>query len=68
MLKMDEELGSRKLEAKMILQIHDELVLEVSEKEETVVRQLLKTTMENVMELDVPLVVNLASSKNLAKI
>ena len=68
MLQVERELRRQRLEAKMILQIHDELVLEVPEEEIEATEQLLKTAMENVIHLDVPLVVNLAVSRNLAKI
>lgn len=68
MLQVDRELRRQRLEAKMILQIHDELVLEVPEEEIGATEQLLKSAMENVIKLDVPLVVNLAVSTNLAKI
>ena len=67
MLSMDEEIRARNLAAKLILQVHDELVLEVPEKEATETEELLKRVMENVLQLDVPLVVNIAASRNLAK-
>jgi DNA polymerase-1 len=67
MLQVDRELRRQKLEAKMVLQVHDELVLEVPEEEIAATEQLLRTAMENVIHLDVPLVVNLALSTNLAK-
>jgi DNA polymerase-1 len=68
MLQVDRELHRQRLDAKMILQIHDELVLEVPEEEIEVTEKLLRSAMENVVQLDVPLVVNLAVSTNLAKI
>jgi DNA polymerase-1 len=68
MLQVERELHRQRLEAKMILQVHDELVLEVPEEELGATEQLLKTAMENVIQLDVPLVVNLAVNTNLAKI
>jgi len=67
MLQVERELRRQRLDAKMILQIHDELVLEVPKEEIEVTEQLLKSSMENVIQLDVPLVVNLAVSNNLAK-
>ena len=51
----------------MILQVHDELVLEVPNEEVDLVKKLLKTAMENVINLDVPLVVNISASTDLAK-
>jgi DNA polymerase-1 len=67
MLKVDHEIGKQGLGARMILQIHDELVLEVPENELKTTTGLLKSAMEEVIEIDVPLVANLSTSKNLAK-
>lgn len=68
MLAVNRELGRQKLEARMILQVHDELVLEVPEPELDQTEKLLKAAMENVIDLAVPLVVNLNAAKSLAKI
>lgn len=68
MLQVERELWRQRLEAKMILQVHDELVLEAPVEEVDVVKELLKIAMENVITLDVPLVVNVNVSSNLAKI
>ena len=66
MLKVDRDLGKRE-GARMILQIHDELVLEVLDRELKVTSSLVTRAMESVMELDVPLKVNLHVSQNLGK-
>ena len=68
MIKLDRELAKAKLKAKMVLQIHDELVLEVPEKEGDITEKLVKECMESVIELDVPLVVNISTGNNLAKV
>jgi DNA polymerase-1 len=68
MLKVDREVTGRKLGARMILQIHDELVLEVPEKEIDETGELLRAAMENVIRIDVPLVANISVSRNLAKV
>jgi DNA polymerase-1 len=68
MLKVASEIPRQGLGGRMILQIHDELVFEVPEDEVEATTKLLKAAMENVIKLDVPLVVNLSVSKNLAKI
>lgn len=68
MLRVERELRRQRLEAKMVLQVHDELVLEVPNEEISAIEQLLRTAMENVIHLDVPLVVNLAVGTNLGKI
>lgn len=61
-------LKQQNLTAKLLLQIHDELVFEVaaSEIEQTAI--LVKEEMESVLVLDVPLVVNLVTGKNLAEV
>jgi len=68
MIKVDQEIRKTKLQAKMLLQIHDELVFEVPEKEVDRTEKLIRESMESVMKLDVPLVVNIATGKNLSKV
>ncbi|HHB76900.1 MAG TPA: DNA polymerase I [Desulfobulbus sp.] len=65
MLEVDRVLAAQNLQGRMILQIHDELVLEIPEEELEKSSSLLKKAMENVMELIVPLVVNLQVGQNL---
>ena len=65
MLEVDRVLAKEKLSGRMILQIHDELVLEIPESEMDKSSKLLQAAMENVMELCVPLVVNLQTGQNL---
>ena len=50
--------------SKMILQVHDELIFDVLESEFDSVCNLVKTTMENIYELSVPLKVSTDSGKN----
>jgi len=68
MIKVDQQLKKTKLKAKMLLQIHDELVFEVPEKEVEKTEKLVKKCMESVMKLDVPLVVNISVGHDLAKV
>ena len=65
MLEVDRMLLQKNLHGRMILQIHDELVLEVPEDEVEKISGYLKNAMENVMALSVPLVVNLQVGQNL---
>jgi len=51
-------------EGNMILQIHDELILELPDEEIAPLTPLVKTTMENVMQLKIPLVVDISIGKN----
>jgi DNA polymerase-1 len=56
------------LGAKLLLQIHDELVFEVPASEIEATGEVVKEAMEGVMHLDVPLVVNTVVGENLAKV
>jgi DNA polymerase-1 len=51
-------------EAKMLLQVHDELLLEVPEEELEVVRELVVNTMSGAFRLDVPLKVDASTGYN----
>ena len=55
MLRVQENLKASKLSAKMLLQVHDELILEVPPQEIAKVIVILKECMENAVKLDVPL-------------
>lgn len=57
MIRVDARLRESGLAARMILTVHDELVLEVPESELDVVRPLVRRAMQGVAELRVPLVV-----------
>jgi DNA polymerase-1 len=64
MIRIDNELRTRQLQSKMILQVHDELVFEVIPSELDQVQELVKYEMEHAAELSVPLVVDLGVGKN----
>lgn len=64
MIGVQQELADKNLKAKMILQVHDELVLEVPQSEIEVVKELLVRQMEGVCELAVPLTVECNYGKN----
>ncbi len=64
MIRIDAELRERKLSAKMLLQVHDELVFEVPEKEVDNVKRLVTNLMENVYPLKVPLKVDVGVGPN----
>jgi DNA polymerase-1 len=55
---------SEKLQSKLIMQVHDELVLEVPEAELQMVKEMLPKLMCGVAELQVPLLVELGEGKN----
>ena len=56
MIEVQKQIEDRKLKTKLVLQIHDELLLEVPKEEEEEVKKMLKTSMEQVTTLSVPLV------------
>lgn len=55
MINVQKELENRNLKSRLILQIHDELVIETKKSEQEEVKKLLVDCMENVMKLKVPL-------------
>ena len=67
MVKAHAELASAFPRAKMLLQVHDELVLEVPEEEAQAVETLVVDAMENAAALDVPLVVEGGTGQNWAQ-
>jgi DNA polymerase-1 len=58
MIDLHRELRRRGLRSRLILQIHDELLLEVPEDEAETARALVREVMEGALPLDVPLVVD----------
>jgi len=64
MIRIDQAMGERELKSRMTLQVHDELVFEVPEKEVDIMRSLVCEQMEQVHPLAVPLVVELGLGPN----
>jgi DNA polymerase-1 len=64
MIHIDQELRSRKLKSRMLLQVHDELLFEVPADELDLMRQLVCEKMESVHPLSVPLLVELGVGPN----
>lgn len=60
------EKNLQELDSRIILQVHDELVAEVKAGELEQVKKIIRTAMENVVELKIPLVVDLHHGKNWA--
>lgn len=67
MINIWRRLKQDRLSAKMILQVHDELLLEVPESELEIVQDILKTEMETVVQLEVPLKVDIGYGRNWAE-
>ncbi len=67
MVAVDERMRQEGLKSKLVLQIHDELDFEVPEDELETMSELVKQTMEGVVELRVPLVAEVSWGKNWAE-
>ncbi len=64
MIKIDAALTEAKIDAQLVLQIHDELVIQVLPENEAAVTELIRHHMETVVSWDVPLKVTLRSGKD----
>jgi len=64
MIRIDAALRERKMRSRMTLQVHDELVFDVYEPELDVMKSLVREHMENVHELEVPLLVEMGAGPN----
>ena len=64
MIRVQERLKKSKNTARMILQVHDELVFEVEKSALEEVKRIVKAEMEGAMELQVPVVVELGVGDN----
>jgi DNA polymerase-1 len=58
MIRLDEALEKNNLKSKMIVQVHDEIVLEVENGEENIIQKIVKEAMENAYKLSIPLTVD----------
>ena len=68
MIDLHRELASRGMRSRLILQIHDELLLEVPEGEAEKARALVTEVMEGALKLDVPLVADARLGRNWAEV
>jgi len=64
MIRIDDILRREKLETRMLLQVHDELVFEAPPGEAEQVSKMVKREMENVHKLDVPMIVDVGIGEN----
>jgi DNA polymerase-1 len=64
MLKVDSKIKSENLRSRLLLQVHDELILEVSPGEHETLSKIVKEQMSNAYELNVPLDVNIGVGKS----
>jgi len=59
-----EKLNGKNLESKLIMQVHDELVLEVPDHELALIKTTLPLLMQHVAQLDVPLLAEVGVGNN----
>ena len=64
MIEVYKKLKENNLESKMILQIHDEIIIDAKESEIDTLKKIVKDAMENIVELKVPLKVEINIGKN----
>ena len=64
MIRVDNALKAAKLDAKIVMQVHDELVIEARCEIADEVKKIVKREMENAVELSIPLTVDVSEGKN----
>ena len=64
MVKLDKEMKQRKVKSKLILQVHDELIFEVPDEELTMMRELVRSTMADAVQLSIPVKVDMKQGAN----
>lgn len=65
MIRTYENLKSSQIDAKIILQIHDEIILEVRKEDEKKAEKILKKSMQEAVDLQVPLLVDIGSGESM---
>ena len=64
MIDVDKALKDSGLDARIVMQVHDELIIEVKDSEVEACKSILKRAMENAVSLSIPLTVDVSSGKN----
>jgi DNA polymerase-1 len=64
MINLYREMEKRKVQSKMLLQVHDELIFEVPDAEMTTMRKMVSSIMESAIKLSVPVKVDTKVGKN----
>lgn len=64
MVRVYKKLREEKLDARLILQVHDELIIEAAEKDKERAEKILKDEMENAVKLAVPMTVDVNSGRS----
>ena len=64
MINVYKKLKEEKLDAQLVLQVHDELIIECNEKDKEVVQKILVENMENAIKMSIPLKVETSEASN----
>ena len=64
MINVNKELKKRGLEAKIVLQVHDEMMIETQKNKKEEVKDIMKNEMESAIQLNIPLVAEISEAKN----
>lgn len=64
MIKVYQEIRKRGLQSKIILQVHDEMMIETIEEEKEEIKDIMKQSMETAINLKVPLIADISEASN----
>jgi DNA polymerase-1 len=68
MIRINDRMRREQFTGRMILQVHDELIFEAPEQEIERLRDLVKSEMEGVLEMSVPLKVDISWGNNWSEV
>ena len=63
MIRVSDRLKRERLDARLVLQVHDELIIECAEKDKELAAKVLKEEMERAAKLNTPLAVDVGTGK-----
>lgn len=64
MIELDKIITKKNIKAKLLLQVHDEIILTCDKDDVEILKEVTKSTMENIMKLKVPLRVSIEAGKS----
>ena len=64
MIRVDERLKAERIDGRIVMQVHDEIIVEVKDEEVEACKAIIREEMESVQRLSVPLTVEITSGKN----
>lgn len=64
MIKVYQEIQNRHLQSKIVLQVHDEMMIEAVEEEKEEIKQIMQQSMETAISMQVPLIADISEAKN----